>query len=94
MNATIDVTNIRIETPRLILRPWEESDLADFYEYASVEGVGEMAGWCHHKSVEESGMILDMFIRGKKTLALELKENGKVIGSLGLEEMRPDPVEG
>lgn len=94
MNATIDVTNFRIETPRLILRPWQESDLADFYEYARVEGVGEMAGWCHHKSMAESRTILEMFIRGKKTLALELKESGKVIGSLGLEEMRPDPVEG
>ena len=89
MNAPIDVTNIRIETTRLILRPWQESDLADFYEYARVEGVGEMAGWCHHKSMAESRTILEMFIRGKKTLALELKESGKVIGSLGLEEMRP-----
>ena len=92
MNAQIDVTGVRIETPRLILRPWTESDLSDFYEYASVEGVGEMAGWCHHKSLDESKMILDMFLKGEKTLALELKENGKVIGSLGLEEMRPDPV--
>ena len=30
-------------------------------------------------------MILDMFIREKKTLAVEYKENGKVIGSIGLE---------
>ena len=94
MNAPIDISHVCIQTPRLILRPWKESDLADFYEYASVEGVGEMAGWCHHKSLDESRMILDMFLAGKKTLALELKENGKVIGSLGLEQMRPDPVEG
>lgn len=40
MNAPVDVTNIRIETDRLILRAWRETDLADFYEYASVEGVG------------------------------------------------------
>ena len=59
--------------------------MADFYEYASVEGVGEMAGWNHHQSMEESRRILDFFISGKKTFALELKENGKVIGSLGLE---------
>ena len=91
MNAKIDVTNIRIETPRLILRPWCDGDLDDLYEYASVPGVGEMAGWCHHGSKEESAQILDMFIRHKKTFALQLKENGKVIGSLGLEEMRPDP---
>ena len=43
MNAHIDVTNVRIDTDRLILRPWRESDLEDFFEYASVPGVGEMA---------------------------------------------------
>ncbi len=45
-----------------------------------------MAGWTPHKSREESQTILERFIQRKKVLALELKENGKVIGSLGLEE--------
>ena len=90
MNAPVDVTNIRIETDRLVLRAWQESDLADFYEYASVEGVGEKAGWNHHQSVEESLRILGFFIDGKKTFALELKANGKVIGSLGLEPRAED----
>ena len=94
MIASIDVTDIRIETQRLILRPWQESDLQDFYEYASVPGVGEMAGWKHHSSLAESRMILDMFIRDRKTFALEWKESGKVIGSLGLEEPVPDPTTG
>ena len=87
MIAPIDVTNIRIETPRLILRPWRENDLSDFNEYASVDGVGQMAGWLPHKSMEESKMILEMFMADKNTLALELKENGKVIGSIGLEDI-------
>lgn len=90
MNAPIDVTNIRIETPRLVLRPWRESDLEDLYEYASVEGVGEKAGWNHHQSLEESRRILGFFMNGKKTFALELRENGKVIGSLGLEPRAED----
>lgn len=90
MNAPVDVTNIRIETDRLVLRAWRETDLTDFYEYASVEGVGEMAGWNHHQSMEESRRILGFFISGKKTFALELKENGKVIGSLGLEPRDED----
>lgn len=85
MNAPVDVTNIRIETERLILRAWRESDLEDFYEYAHVDGVGQMAGWLPHESMEESRRILGHFISEKKTFALELKENGKVIGSLGLE---------
>jgi len=86
MIAPVDVTGIRIETERLILRPWRESDVEDFYEYAKVDGVGQMAGWLPHENREVSRTILGHFIEGKKTFAIELKENGKVIGSLGLEE--------
>lgn len=85
MIAPVDTTNIRIETDRLILRAWRESDLEDFYEYARVDGVGQRCGWLPHKSIEESKTILGMFLEEKKTFALELKENGKVIGSIGLE---------
>ena len=92
MVAPVDVTNIRIETERLILRSWRESDLADFFAYASHPDVGIHAGWKPHETLEESRAILDMFIREKKVFALELKETGRVIGSLGLEEPNPDPV--
>ena len=54
MIAPVDVTNVRIETQRLLLRPWQETDLEDFYEYAKVDGVGQMAGWLPHKDLEES----------------------------------------
>lgn len=86
MKAEVDISHIRLETQRLILRPWEEKDLEDLFSYASVDGVGQMAGWPPHKTIEESRQILDMFIADKKTFALELKENGRVIGSLGIEE--------
>ena len=85
MNAPVDVTNIRIETPRLILRPWRQSDLDDFYEYASVDGVGQMAGWNPHKDLATSKQILDLFIQEDKTLCIQDKETGKAIGSIGLE---------
>lgn len=84
MNAVIDITNVALRTARLTLRPWRESDLDDFYEYARVDGVGQMAGWNPHRNMEESRAILGSFIRGKKTFALEFE--GKVIGSLGIEE--------
>ncbi|QQK07999.1 GNAT family N-acetyltransferase [Miniphocaeibacter halophilus] len=86
MNVDVNISNIKLETDRLILRSWEITDLEDFYEYASVEGVGELAGWDHHQNIEESKKILDMFIKDKKVFAIELKENNKVIGSLGIEE--------
>ena len=94
MIAPVDISGVTIETPRLILRPWKTTDLQDFFEYASVDGVGQMAGWLPHESLEKSQQILNMFLDGKDTFAIVFKENNKVIGSLGLEEMRPDPVEG
>ena len=83
MNKEIDITGVTLKTDRLILRPWKETDLEDFYEYASVDGVGQMAGWTPHKDIEESQTILGRFINGKKTFAIEY--SGKVIGSLGIE---------
>ena len=88
MNASIDISGIVLKTEQLILRPWRQSDLDDFYEYASVDGVGQMAGWLPHKSKETTQMILDSFISGKKTFALEL--DGKVIGSLGIETYKEE----
>lgn len=87
MNANVDLTNIVLETDRLILRAWKETDLTDFYEYAKLDGVGQMAGWSPHTSIQESKIILDMFMKEKNVFALELKNNHKVIGSLGLEEI-------
>ena len=86
MNAVFNISHREIVSERLILRAFTESDLEDFYKYASVNGVGEMAGWKHHKNIQESAEILDVFINEDKTFAICLKENGKVIGSLGVEK--------
>ena len=88
MNKRIDITGTVLTTKRLTLRPWRESDLADFYEYASVDGVGQMAGWVPHRNMEESKEILSHFINGKHVFALE--HQGKVIGSLGVEKYREE----
>ena len=83
MNKAIDISGVVLNSARLVLRPWRESDLKDFYAYASVDGVGQMAGWNPHRDMEESERILDSFIKHKKTFALEYQ--GKVIGSVGIE---------
>ena len=84
MDITIDITKTTIETDRLSLRAWQKTDVNDLYEYASVHGVGEMAGWKHHDSIEVSKEILQSFISEKNVFAIIYKENNKVIGSLGL----------
>jgi ribosomal-protein-alanine N-acetyltransferase len=86
MNANFQISELVIETERLVLRPFRQSDLYDFNEYASVPGVGEMAGWKHHETIEKTQEILDIFIREDKTFAIVFKKNNKVIGSLGVEK--------
>lgn len=84
MNAQIDISNVFLKTERLLLRPWKQSDLDDFFEYASVDGVGEWAGWSHHKDKEESQKHLDSFVNNKRVFAIVI--NNKVVGSLGIEQ--------
>ena len=59
----IDVTNITLETKRLILRAFQIEDLENFFDYARVPGVGEAAGWIHHNSIEDTKKVAEMFIK-------------------------------
>ena len=46
-----------IETDRLILRPWLDSDAEALFRYASDPDVGPRAGWPPHKDIEESRVV-------------------------------------
>ena len=73
-----------LTTERLILRPWEESDLETLYKYASNPKVGPIAGWPLHTSVENSREIIKTVLSAPETYAVCLKEDNKAIGSIGL----------
>lgn len=73
-----------METERLILRPWEEADAEDLYEYARDPEVGPIAGWPVHKSVEDSLEVIRNVLAVPETYAACLKENNRAIGSIGL----------
>ena len=73
----------KLETRRLILREWRETDADDLYAYAKSDKVGPMCGWKPHKDILETKEILKQFSEQDETWALELKETGRVIGSLG-----------
>ena len=47
-----------METERLLLRPWQESDAEALYRWASDPEVGPAAGWSPHTSVENSREII------------------------------------
>lgn len=73
-----------LETERLILRRWEESDAEDLYIYASNPDVGPIAGWPPHQSVEESLDVIKNVLNGKEAYAICLKEDRKAIGAIEL----------
>ena len=76
-------TTEHIETARLILRPWEESDAEELYRYAKNPAIGPIAGWPPHASVEESLQVIRQVFSAPETYAVVLKETGKPVGSIG-----------
>ena len=75
-----------LETERLILRHWEESDADDMFRYAQDPDIGPIAGWPSHKSSEESRFVIANVVNGKEAYAICLKSDNKAIGCI---ELRP-----
>ncbi len=73
-----------IETERLILRPWRETDAEALYKYASDAAVGPIAGWPPHTSVDDSLEVIRTVFAAPETYALVLKETGEPVGCCGI----------
>ena len=77
---------MKLETERMILRPWEDADAAELYRLASVPDIGPRAGWPVHTSVENSLDTIRNVLSAPETYAVVLKETGLPVGSIGLKE--------
>lgn len=74
---------VQLETPRLLLRPFTGADAEDLYAYARDPRVGPIAGWQPHRNVGESREIIRTIFSLPGIFAMELKENGRALGSVG-----------
>ena len=72
-----------LETERILLRPWCESDAETLYKYASDPEVGPRAGWPPHKSVEESLEIIRTIFNSDHIWAIELKNTNEPMKQQG-----------
>lgn len=72
-----------METERIILRPWRESDAESLFKFASDPELGPRAGWLPHKSVEESREIIRTIFSKEGMWAVELRETHEAIGCVG-----------
>ena len=74
-----------METERLLLRPWQESDAEALYRWASDPEVGPAAGWSPHTSVENSREIIRTVLSEEGTFAVVPKGgDGGPIGAIGV----------
>ena len=73
-----------LETERLILRRWEDSDAESLYEYAKDPDVGPIAGWPAHRSIDESRDVIRNVFNGKEAYAICLKTDNRAIGAIEL----------
>lgn len=73
-----------LETKRLLLRSWCETDAVALYEYAKDPCVGPAAGWPPHTSVENSREIIRGVLSVPETYAVVLKSEKKLVGSAGI----------
>lgn len=75
---------MKLETKRLVLRHWEDSDARSLYEYAKDPAIGPIAGWPPHKSVEESLHIIRTVFTGAECYAICEKGSNQAIGAIEL----------
>ncbi len=85
---------MRIETKRLILRPWREDDAEELYRYASDPEVGPAAGWAAHTSVEDSLNVLRTILIDDHTWAITIKGSDEPTGSIGIFPGRQEAQKG
>ena len=75
---------MRLETQRLILRPWTEADAESLYEYAKDPRIGPVTGWPVHTSVENSREVIRTVLSAPENYAVCLKTDNRPIGCVGL----------
>ncbi len=72
-----------MQTERLLLRRWEDSDAEALFKYASDPDVGTRAGWPPHQSLEDSLTVIREIFQRDTMWAIVLKDTNEPIGSIG-----------
>ena len=75
----------KLETKRLILTDWTESDAEELFSLAQNPNLGPHAGWKPHADVAESLEIIRTLFLPSMVWKVIDKNTGVIMGSMGLE---------
>ena len=79
-----DKKRVMLQTKRLALRPWTETDAESLYAYAKDPDIGPIAGWPAHTSVGESLDAIRNVLTGAECYAICEKGSDRAIGAIEL----------
>ena len=74
---------MELQTPRLLLRPWKETDAEALYALAKDPEVGPAAGWNVHKDADDSREVIRTVLSAPETFAIFGRRDGLLRGSCG-----------
>jgi aminoglycoside 6'-N-acetyltransferase len=93
----MDSTTLKLETPRLILRPFQDSDLEAFVAYRSDPEVARYQGWEAPYSLEEGVRFIQKMKSAQPAtpgewykMAIERKADGQMIGDCAFQLLASD----
>ena len=75
---------MKLETKRLLIRPFKMSDDIDLYEMCKDPDTAFDAGWSPHESIHTSRNVIMNYMYADETHAIMLKKPKKVIGTISL----------
>ena len=70
---------MNLESDRILLRHWKESDANDLYYAASNPNIGLNAGWTPHKDINESLEIIKTIFNMSQYLPLNIRKTKKLL---------------
>lgn len=95
MNKEFTLNGKEIYTEHLLLRPFDISDLHDFYTFGSEKGLEELCGNPSFKNKNETMALINEFISDDNVFSIIEKETNKCIGCIGfidyknIDELKP-----
>ena len=75
---------MKLETKRLMIRPFKMSDDFDLFEMCCDPDTAYNAGWSPHENLKMTRNVIIGYVYGDETMAIVLKSEKKVIGTISL----------
>ena len=73
-----------IDTPRLRLRPWSDSDAPALFEFARHPCIGMLCGWKPFERIDDARQALSTVLAAPDSYAVTLTSTGEIVGSIAL----------